>query len=285
MRRLVLVLILAALLLTLAACKEDKSSDDNQPADSDSALGLFDWNRDPNTIIVRLDAKLENATPDYLTNSIPPCTMWGDGRVVWITRTDTGAQEVLEARVGEAGVRSFLEDIINRGFYNWQDEIIPPNNANTVFETITVNLYDEIRTIRRYSAWPQNGYAAILQNCQALSDKPVRVLPDAGWISAYPVARDQGAPTWHWPADAPFTLQELVEKGEARWLTGELASYIWLSARQVQSNTQVVDANENAYHLAIAVPNVSRDAAAAPAEAPTPAPPSGTSEATDASGS
>ena len=262
MRRVWLTVVVAG--LVLAGCNSGKSSS-NQNATSGGQFGPFDWSRDPNTILVRLDSQALRADPAFLLNSIPPCTVWGDGRVVWSTTDGNGSEDILEARADDAAIRSFLEDIISRGFYTWEDELAPPSTTNAVVESLTVALYNEVRTIRRFTYWPQNGYAKILENCRQLSDKPVRVLPQAGWISAYPVPRDTQAPNWLWPPDAPFTLEELAEKGESRWLEGPLATEVWRSARQIRGDIQVVERSGNAFQVAIVVPGYSRDAAAPPA--------------------
>lgn len=255
-------LLLALVVLLLAACGDnDKDGDGSQ-------LGLFDWSRDPEFIVVRLDNRPTEESPASLLNSIPPCTLWGDGRVVWSTVGEYGAEDILEARVtDDAVIRAFLEDIIGRGFYEWEDELIPSSEGSPVIESITVSLYDETRTVRRYSSWPQNSYNQILERCGQLSNTPVRALPAAGWVSAYEIPRDPSAPSWLWPPDAPFTLRELAASQEERWLEHQLASEIWLSARERQGNIQVVERTGAAYQVAIVVPGYSRDAMAAPVEA------------------
>ena len=176
MRRLILLILIVG--LALAACG-DESPAENDNADSGGDLGLFDWERNAATIVARLDSLPDQESAALITNSIPPCTLWGDGRVVWTTRDDSGAEAVLEARIDEVTMRGFLEDIINRGFYDWEDEMIPPSTVDPVIESITISLYDEVRTVRRYSNWPQNSFARILANCQTLSDQPVLVQPTA----------------------------------------------------------------------------------------------------------
>lgn len=266
MRRALWGIVLLA--LVLAACGADGGTD-NTAETGQGELGLFDWNRDPDSIIVRLDSRPTQENPAYLLNSIPPCTLWGDGRLVWSTYDQYGAEELLEARITDDSViRAFLEDIIERGFYDWEDEIIPPGEDNPVIETITVSLYGEVRTVKRFSFWPQNAYLEILKQCQQLSDTPVRVLPDAGWVSAYQVPRDTSAPSWLWPPNAPFTLQELAENGEERWLEGPLATEVWRSARERVGDIQVIERNGNAYEVAIVVPGYSRDKVLPPDQDP-----------------
>ncbi|MBN1681136.1 MAG: hypothetical protein JW966_12690 [Anaerolineae bacterium] len=258
MRRSLLLVTLVILGLFMAACNDNGDSSDG--ADSGGPLGLFDWNRDPDTIIVRLDMQPNRGSPAEVLNSIPPCTVWGDGRVVWTTQTEIGDEDVLEARATDVAIRAFLENIISRGFYDWEDELIPPSAETSGVQSITVFLYNELRTIRHVNTWPQNGYEAILDSCRTLSDQPVRVLPGAGWLSAYEVPRDIEAPSWIWPTSAPFTLQELAQNSEARWLEGRLATDVWLSIREGLAGMQVLERGGRAYQIAIAVPGVSRDA-------------------------
>jgi hypothetical protein len=265
MRRLLLLLVWLVLGSLLAACTDDDGGSAGDDTSS-GQLGLFDWQRDPETIVVRLDSQPDQEDPALLLNRLPPCTLWGDGRLVWLTRTETGSEEVLEARLDDATIRAFLEDIIARGFYSWENELLPPTAENPIVESITVSLYNEVRTVRRFSAWPQSGFTRILEQCQGLSSQPVRVLPEAGWVSAYSVPQDDNLPSWDWPRDAPFSLQELAVSGEARWLEGSLASYVWQVAREDRGTYQALERGTGAYRVAIVVPGYSRDAVSAPAD-------------------
>lgn len=260
MRRLILLLTLVLVAGGLAACRRNTSS----PSGEGGTLGLFDWARQADAIIVRLDSRAEQESPADALNSLPPCTIWGDGRVVWTTRNPATGEDVLEARIDEATLRAFIENIISRGFYTWQDELVPPALENPMAETITVSLYGDVRTVRRYSTWPQNSFSRILDDCRHLSDTPVRVLPRAGWISAYPIDPDPSLPGWTWPAHAPFTLRELAASNEARWLEGDLAAAVWQSARENGSGLQVFESDGQAFEVAIVVPGYSRDAGPAP---------------------
>lgn len=260
MRRIWLLAMLVA--IGLAACGDSSP----QGGENTGKLGLFDWKRDPQAIVVRLDSRPLEDDPAFLLNSIPPCTLWGDGRVVWSTVDQYGTEEILEGRASDAAIRAFLEDIIARGFYDWEDELVFSSESTPVLESITVSLYDEVHTVRRYSYWPQNSFALILEKCQQLSDTPVRVLPTAGWVSAYRVPRNASAPTWLWPASAPFTLAELADSQEERWLEGPLATEVWLSARERRGDVQVIERSGDAYEVAIVVPGYSRDALAPPPE-------------------
>ena len=265
MRRLLLIsvnIVLIGVLLT--ACGGNEPKNDGQ---GDSQLGLIDWSRDPDTIVVRVDAQSALDDPASTLNNIPPCTLWGDGRVVWASTDEYGSEQILEARLDDVAIRSFLEDIISRGFYSWQDELLPMSSNNPVTQSITVFLYDELRTVRRYTTWPENSYARIVDGCSHLSGTPVLVLPQVGWVSAYAIARDDSAPSWLWPLSAPFALHDLAANGEARWLEGPLASEIWMNVRERSGETQVVERDNSAFRVAIVVPGYSRDTVAPPSDA------------------
>lgn len=282
MRRMSLIMLLAILaVLALSACDEGVTS--TTETDQSGPLGLFEWERDPNTIIVRLDNQPVDENQAFLLNSIPPCTVWGDGRAVWVTQNETGAEEVLKTRIDEVTMRAFLEDIINRGFYTWESEIVPPSAPDAIVESITVVLYDEVRTVQNHTVWPQNAFTHILEDCQGFMNDTTRVvLPGVdpepgGWVTAFPIERDPMAPNWFWPPDAPFSLSELVSNAndlQMRWVEGPVASEIWLSAREARGDIQVIE-GQNAYQVAIVVPGISRDAPPSPGEAepePTPSP-------------
>ncbi len=258
-----LLIILVMFSFLLAACAGDDKSDQSDEQEDTSQFGPFEWDRDPNTIIVRVDIQPDQETPAFMMNSIPPCTVWGDSRVVWTVRDGVGNQQVFEARVSDETMRRFLEDIINRGFYTWEDEIVPSSSVDPQIETITVDLYDEVRTVRRFNTWPQNAYASILESCQQLSDEPTLVQPSGGWVSAWEIPRDYQAPSWYWPTDAVYTLADLTTQGQ--WIEGTLATEIWLSTRQERGDIQVIE-GEKAYKVGIIIPGISRDSMAPPAQ-------------------
>lgn len=276
MRRFMFLLTCAVLGAALAACGQ--AATQPAPSETEADTALFDWPRSPDTIVVRLDARNEAGNPVQVLNAIPPCTLWGDGRVVWVTWDEYGAQQVLEGRASDAAIRAFLEYVIGQGFYNWEDDLAPADPATALTETITVNLYGEVRTVRRYNSWPDGAYEAILERCAQLSTTPVLVLPWGGWLSAVEVARNDTLPRWYWPSDLPFTPADLVANGEARWLRGEYIDEIWAIVRDPASGAQVIGPDERAYHLALAVPGISRDAAPPPPGEDRPLPTPGPAE-------
>lgn len=257
MRRLRPLLALLLVAATLAACRENTPAPPAQ--DGDIPLESFGWDTAPDALIVRLDTYDDEAGPAQTLNTLPPCTVWGDGRVVWTTPRAPKGEDLLEARIDEQTLRGFVESIIGRGFFTWEDEPLVSLDQTPFIESITLVLYGEVRTVRRASSWPQDSFNRILDECRRLSPLPVLVLPSAGWVSAYPITLNDARPSWQWPPSAPFTLRELAESRQARWLEGELATTIWQSARETGGAMQVVERDGGSYALAIVVPGYSRD--------------------------
>lgn len=263
MRRLRLLLALLIGTAALAACRQETPASPAQ--NGDNPLGLFGWDTAPDALVVRLDSFMSDASPAESLNHVPPCTIWGDGRVVWTSPAALIGQDVLEARIDDDALRAFVESIIGRGFYTWEDEPLVSLDQTPLLEAITLSLYGDVRTVRRAANWPQNSFTRILDECRRLSPAPVLVMPSAGWVSAYPITLDPLLPSWPWPRSAPFTLRELAESRQARWLEGDLAAEIWQSARETNGAMQVEERGA-AYALAFVVPGYSREGPVATTE-------------------
>lgn len=264
-RRLAYFTMLATLLIVgLAACgnqDDDKKKDDS--SNGDPGLGLFEWDRSPETIIFRVDDQINTETPADTANDIPMCTLWGDGRLVWVNVL-SGNTEVLEARVNDDQTRSFIETVIRTGFYDWEDNIIPPDSDIHVLESITLNLYESSRTVQSYSGWSANGFEALREACAGLSEARALVVPTGGWMSAYEVEIESNAKVIPWPRSAPFSLAELAASGTPRWIETPWAEFVWTNVTREGGNVQVRE-DDKAYVVSLQVPGISRDAPPAPA--------------------
>lgn len=240
---------LLILVLLFTACDRQE---DATPAPENS--GGIQWARAADAIVVRLEARRYDLNPVQMANLIPPCTLWGDGHLVWLNPLP-GETQVLEARLDDATIRSFIQFIVGTGFYGWQSNFLYPDNFNPEIQSIRVSLYENDRTVSRYTAdWPVDGYNTILNRCRALATQPVLYLPAGGWLSAATVEQAENTPTWQWsPETAGFALADLTEP---RWLTGEALVQVW-------QNTIVQPAyaleNNQAYQLTLQVPGLSRE--------------------------
>lgn len=261
-----LLLLCMMLIVGLAACGGD---DDSAESDTDTTdngqLGALEWERDADTIILRLDQRLNAGPPAQIANEIPNCTLWGDGRLVWVNALGT-QQEVLEGRLNDDEIRSLIELVVFSGFYDWQSNYVIPEINNPVISSITLNLFAEDRTVSRFEDWPADGFNRILEACQSAEETPALYLPNGAWISAYEVQNDGQAGSWRWlPDTAGFSLADVVDGQPPQWIEGDFAQYVWDNSITSLVTSYVLDA-DRAYELVVQVPGISRDAPPAPAD-------------------
>jgi hypothetical protein len=246
------------LLVVLTAC----SKDDNTGNTDDSEINRLDWDRSASSILLRVDQIATFESEAYTINALPLCTIWGDGRLVMLNYLGS-TSEVLEARLSDEQIREVIENIIGFGFYSWEDDIIPVGTENPTLESISLNLFDNPKTVERYDDWPNNGFSQILQSCQGSSPTRATVIPDGGWVSAYVLdSFDNSGSLLDWPRNAPFTMEDLAGSDEARWVDGAWAHEIWDITRET-GTVQILE-NGIAYEIAIEVPDISRTSQPAP---------------------
>jgi hypothetical protein len=220
-------------------------------------------------VLVRADRLIEDEPAYERQNRVPPCTLFGDGRVVWTNATPPNGEEVLEAYVGEGAIRAFLEFIVrDQQFYTIPDyaaqELPPASDAALTSVTLTVN--QEVHTVRSYRDWPNNAYIAILDRCRALSDSPALLVPTGAWVSAVESPRNSDVAEVYWPPAAPFRMGDLAASGEGRWVDDAALTQLWTYQRRTLGQVSWLE-NGKAYKVSIQAPDISRDAPRAPSDA------------------
>ena len=248
------------MIMGLVACGGGSSESSNQ-----DQRRLFDWDHSPDFVLFRIDVINENAPEFQILNGIPPCTIYGNGRVIF-TADGEITQEVLEMRISDGEIRSFLEFVIGTGFYSWEDNLLN-NSSNRAFRSISLNLYAEPRTVERYDDWPVDGYNTLLEACRGLSPQRALVFPsEGGWLRAYP-ADDQDfvtpALTEGWPRLAAFSLEELALSGSPLWVNDPpYITFFWNIAHDGRP-IMILEGNSG-FYVSFQVPRVSRSAPPAP---------------------
>ena len=259
-KRLIFICVLSLLsIVVLTACSNDGDTekvDDNQ-------INRLDWDRSADSILLRIDEIATSESQAYIINTIPPCTVWGDGRLVRLNYLGDTSQ-VLEARLSDEQIRELVENMIGLGFYSWEDDIIPLDTEDPTLQSISLNLFDNPKTVERYDNWPNNGFDQILGLCAGSSATTALVIPDGGWVTAYILDNfDNEGPLLDWPRSAPFTLAELASSDEPRWVDGDFAQSLWLDVIRETGIVQLLE-NGVAYELAMEVPSISRTSQPAP---------------------
>ncbi|NDJ85960.1 MAG: hypothetical protein GYB66_08750 [Chloroflexi bacterium] len=255
-------------LLTVAACNGDDNANNDNGSDEGQPR-LYDWDRSADAILIRIDEVPLSEREAYRINTIPLCSIWGNGRIIWSNNViDTN--EILEGRLSDETIRGFIEDLIGYGFYSWEEDIIPPVDEDLTLQSITVNLYSDPRTVERYGNWPGQSFDEIVTLCHNLAEERAQFVPlSGGWVSAYPIEFDTAYKSQEWPRNAPFTMAELAASETPFWVEGAWAAELWQYTREV-SIMQVTERGE-AYEVAMQVPGISRSS-------PPPPPDSGQSD-------
>lgn len=251
--------LLLLLIITFTACGGSDDTDEGQ-------LRLFDWDQSSESILFRIDY-IDETLPDYhLMNMVPPCTIYGNGRVVFTT--PGGAyQEVLETRVTPDQIRAYVERVIGTGFYSWEDDLVD-GSRDSGLETITLNLYAEPRTVERYGDWPVDGYNVLLEDCRGLNPQRALVLPtNGGWLRAYPAdpedLNNQAIQREGWPRLAAFSLEELALSGSPIWVDDPpYIGFLWEVTRS-RRPTLILEGNRG-FYVSFQAPGISRSAPPAP---------------------
>lgn len=266
------LLIFALLSLVLAAC----GGSPTQAPTSTPSGPVIGWDPTPGRVILRLDRVLTNDEDRVTRNRLPPCTLYGDGRLVWVNPNPPNGEEVLEAYLSEVQMRDFLVYIIrDLKFYSVPDyaaQELPPT-TEAALESISLNLYQEQKTVRSYRGWPGNTYIDISDRCKSVSEVRALVEPFGGWVTVYAVDRSPALPEIGWSPAAPFKMTEVAANGQPVWVTGVALRQLWRNERQTQGRMQWIEQGK-AYKVAIQIPGLSRDAPPPPpgSETPTPAP-------------
>jgi hypothetical protein len=266
------LLILMVLFLTLTACGGTPAPE----ATSTPTGPVIGWDPTPGRVILRLDRVLLKDEDRATRNRLPPCTLYGDGRLVWVNPNPPSGEEVLEAYLNELQMRDFLVYVIRDAkFYSVPDyaaQELPPTE-DAALESISLNLYQEQKTVRSYRGWPGNTYLDILNRCKTVSEVRAVVEPFAGWVTVYAVERSTALPEIGWSPAAPFKMAEAAASGQPIWVSGVALRQLWRNERQTLGRMQWIEQGK-AYRVAIQVPGISRDAPPPPpgSETPTPVP-------------
>ena len=252
------MLVLCLLAILLVACGGDSDGE------SEETRRLFDWDKSAEFVLFRIDSIEESDPETLISNTIPPCTLYGNGRLIFTNDVNT-SQQILESRLSEDQVRAFVEDVIGYGFYGWEDDILPQAAVSDLnLKSISLNLYAELRTVERYSEFPVDGYERLLEDCRNLSEQRALVLPlQGGWVRAIPVNDFSSNNTIPWPNNAPFTLRDVANSGSPYWVEpGQYANYLWDIS--LSDNLMTVIEGSGAYHITFQVPGISRTAPPVP---------------------
>lgn len=271
MRRLLIFGLLA--LALFGACTPLNPPQPSESVDANAIGSALDWDRSPEAVVVRLDTTGSTGDPVYDRNTIPFCTLFGDGHLMWVDPF-ADPEQVLEDRLSDQAIRDFLEFVIGSGFYSWDPTngiLLPvtqePDEPSPIVERIAITLFGQTVEQTALSNWPREAFATILDRCQHLSSTPTLFVPTGAWLSAVPGAMRSDVPSLPWDMFAqsfPDLDLTAIPLDSPRWVTGEMARVMWEIVREGRMQ---ITRDGIAYRLIVQVPGLQPAAPAAPAQA------------------
>jgi hypothetical protein len=260
---------LIILALALASCqvlgRESGGQEQNAQAPS-----VIRWDRSPSTVVFRVDVTGgEQASSFYALGEIPPCTIYGDGRVIWTTEASSYETQVLIDRVDDDAIREFVEFLAyqERIFsYEAEADLLPPADIVPVVETITLSINDRTHVTDSFSGWDIDYFRNVLDACRELSPTPAIYEPPGAWLSVIEVSYNSNLPFIQWNADASgLNLAGTATSDEPQWITGQNLRVLWNLLLRSRPDVQFGQA-EGVYQIVLQIPNVTRDSPPPPEE-------------------
>ncbi len=281
--RLTRLIVLLPLLL-LVACG-------NQPEQSVQAPGQLgdaniNWPNDPNFVVFQID--IVGGPDDFDDrNDIPLCTIYGDGRIVWLGDSQPGQTLVLFDLLNPEIVRNFVLNLaINYDIYDYSNlaEVQPLGEQRPVYEQIRLNLTNQTHTTDGFENWPASYFTEVLSECQNLSVRPAQFEPAGGWMSATLANNSTDATIIDWNAEASgINLAQLTVSRQRLWVDNEVLPIMWNIVVSSPRN-RVFRQDDIFYQVAFEVPNIHRSAPPVPSVEELPDARSLTDQNDDASG-
>jgi hypothetical protein len=262
-RRLFICISITAL-LGIAACQPNAVDPNAQVVDNRPPI---DWDRNPNTVVFRADVTGGSVDPFVSRNDMPYCTVYGDNHIVWINELGPFETQVLEDRVSDEKMRDFIYYVgIEKNIYQYdqRQDNQPASSNSPVVETLSLNVNGVLHETDPFSGWDFDYYSSLLKACKDISEAPVLFEPAAAYVSARTAIYDPTSPSIFWDPQANgLSLAELAASGERRWITDRNVRVLWQIIRTSPPSI-IFNENELQYQVALEIPNITRNAPAAP---------------------
>ncbi|MEM6282333.1 MAG: hypothetical protein AAF787_09090, partial [Chloroflexota bacterium] len=155
--------------------------------------------------------------------------------------------------------------------YGAQAGVQVPDGDPPVYEQIVMGVNDRTHITDGFEAWPPSYFENILDTCRNLSARPVTVAPAGGWLSATFVTLDPDATIITWNAEATgIDLILLADRydptGESGllWIDNDVLPILW-NVMVNSPRNRLFEQGDEYFQVALAVPDLTRDAPPAPA--------------------
>jgi hypothetical protein len=250
-------------LFILAACSS--GSTDSQQTTSE----FIRWDRSPQTVVFRADVVNKDESQAFRArNEVPPCTIYGDNRIVWMNDLGDFSTQVLWDTLTDQQVSDFIQYLgIVEGIYEHdaRADLQPPSDVAPIVETLSVSVNERQHVTDSFSDWEIDYFQRLQNVCKTITQSPILFEPQGAYVSAQEIPFDSSAPLLLWQGEAAgLRLSELASSGERRWITDQNVRILWEIMR-TSSPQLIFQEGSTSYTVAMEVPGVTRDAPPAPA--------------------
>lgn len=269
MMRILTVFGVIFLALVLVACGGDEG-DTSTSQSGDSPLNVIQWTKDPLSVVFRADIVGGNPDPIEVALRVPECTIYGDGRVVWIVQGNEGNFNVLFDFLSDETIQEFVSWLaIDQKIYSFEEgyknEL--PQRAIPIYRQLYINVSGLVHITDDFAQWEDSQYYEnILARCQSLSRTPRRFQPEGAWVLSEFVTdvRFVSYPIVYWDAEAAgFSFSIMAVDNSPQWVEGNTIRVVWQYLIETPGTVLFEDALGR-YRVAIQVPGVTLNAPPAP---------------------
>lgn len=271
MRRWFVFLGMTLLISACSALAGDTTSDTVQTTDQSSTEGdsaLVQWDRNALNIVFQADVTGGDQSGVFIEdNRIPLCTIYGDGRIVWLADDEN---QVLFDLLTDQQIADFVTNltVTERFFtFNAGADTLLPSAEVPYTDILLLQVNDVSHQTDSFGDWTEDYFPRILEKCTTLGQQPRAFKPSEGWFSVLPTPYNSTVPSLPWDADsAGLSLNTVARMPESSiWLDNNLVLPIWTAIRD---NNGLVQFNENGeeFLVVLRVPGVTVDAPPPPTE-------------------
>jgi len=224
-----------------------------QPTATPQQAVVAKWDHDPSAVVVKYYSPSTTAGLAGAYNNkyyIPEVQLWGDGRIVWVVREQ--GRRVLEGQLTREQMAELLQQIVDAGFFGWEEQYYIPGGHSFPFMYLQVNLAGRSKEIKEHGGAPEAYYQLeewLLQGARAEGHDYV---PSRGYLTVEPWSEGAEAPEW--PAEVAVTPDQI---GEGRYVEGQLLDWAWELVNRNPTAPVYVTFEGRLYSIMVQVPGLS----------------------------
>lgn len=249
--------------VVLAACQPNTPT-----VDTNSTFDQL-WTPDENAVVFRADITGGSLPELARMSETAPCTVYGDGQVIWVNELDAFNTEVLFDFVPTERIQQFIDYVaFNENFYSQDARATEPPEGEIapVIETITMDVAGQRHSADNYGGWDSGFFDRVVAACKSISSTPIRFEPTEAWLTMREVEMISDAPYVYWnPADHEgISLAAIADNAtQPQWVTGQAVADLWHFLHTLPYTT-LYGEGDRLFQIGLQVPGITRDSPAKP---------------------